>query len=276
MAQIVSIQTTAYTTSASLTITKPVSLAVGDFMVAFIQGAQESATPPSGWSLDINYNVASGNSQMKIYTKTADSGDVAASNFTWTFGGGQYHGGSIMRITGFNTALPMAVYAQDDALATATPTFTSTVTPNTVDSLLIFCLGTYVNASGNTRTASGYAIATSNPAWTEQLDQTVDTGSASFQMSIASSIRPQITATGDASCTMSGSCTDLGNIMLVIRPQITFTATETTSIVDFNIKGVNKTLNESTSVTDTLATSKQRRWNNQDKNSSSWNNQDKH
>lgn len=266
-----SIQSTAYTTSASLTITKPVNLAVGDLMIAYIQGAQEAATAPSGWTLSSNFTVASGNSQMKFYQKIADSGDVAASNFTWTFGGGQYHGGAIMRITGHNTALPAAVFATDDELATASPSYTSTVTPNTASSLLIFLLGVYKN-SGTTLTASGYAIATSNPTWTEQLDQTVNTGSSCFQMSIATATRPQTTATGNASVTISGLPTDSGNIMIVVRPQVTVTVTDTVTTTDSLLKVITKIFTSTISMTDTLTKVKSRLWTNKAKPSNTWTN----
>lgn len=274
-ASVASTQVTAYTTGASLTITKPVSLAVGDLMIAFIQGAQESVTPPSGWTLIKSYVPGGGTTQMRVYGKIADSGDVAASNFTWTFGGGQHQGGMIARITEFNAALPFSVFAFDDETATATPTFTASVTPDTTNSLILFFLGTYLN-SGTGITASGYAVATSNPSWSENGDQTVNGGSYTFQMSLASASRPQKTATGNASVTMNGSCTDLGCIMVVIRTTVGVTALETETVVDSLNKGVHKTILDTEAVVDTLESRKQKDWNNTAKNASPITNQDKH
>jgi hypothetical protein len=79
------------TNSASqITITKPTGLAVGDLMVAVI-GKDDDVliNLPSGWSspAGLFYGTASGNDlYSRIFYKVADAADVAASNFTWTFG----------------------------------------------------------------------------------------------------------------------------------------------------------------------------------------------
>lgn len=260
---------TAYTTSASVTLAKPTGLAVGDFMVAYIHGAQESVTPPSGWTSEQNFISTSGNGQMRIYSKTADSSDVSASNWTWTYGGGQYHGGVVIKFSGHNTALPMVVQATANTTGTASPSFTSTVTPNTANSVLLFCLGVYVNSSA-TRTSSAYAVTTSNPTWTEELDQNVNTGSSCFQMAVASATRSQITATGNASCTMSSSCTDLSNIMLVIRPQIQATITDTVTTTDSVTKLISKVITETISLVETITKVKSRLWTKKTKPSNTW------
>lgn len=270
-----SIQSTAYTTSGTLTVTKPVSLAVGDLMIAYVSGQQYSGgTTPTGFTEIKKYEAGGGGVQMRVYYKIATSDDVAASNFSWT-NGGEPIGGAIMRITGQHSTTPAAVFSFDDETSTATPSFTSTLTPTNVDSLIIFFLGTFINTA-TTRTASGYAIATSNPSWTERLDQTLNTGSGGLQMSIATASRPESSATGNASVTMSGSCTDLGNIMLVIRPKFSSTISETPSVTDIFVKSVNRIFTETPSVSDDLTTTKQKDWNNTDKNSSSWINEDKH
>jgi hypothetical protein len=268
-----SIQTTAYTSSGTLTITKPVSLAVGDLMIAVIHGnIGGGITPPSGWGTIATINA--GDPDLLIYYIIATSTEVAAANFSWTVTGGNYLGGSIARFTGQHSTNPVAIFATDADTGTATPAFTSTVTPNDASSLLLFCLGTYVNTSTG-RTASGYAIVTSNPSWTERFDITVDTGSTTYQVSLATATRPEITATGNASVTMNGSCTNLGNVMVIIRPQITVTATETETVVDTVTKKPTKIFSETESVTDTVTTSEEKVWNEETKHSNSWTHQQK-
>lgn len=265
-----SIQTTAYTTSGTLTITKPASLALNELLVAFIHGQQANITPPSGWTLIKRLIAGGGGSDLRIYSVVATSTQVSASNFAWT-NGGEPIGGSICRITGENIALPTVQFGFDDATATATPTFTSTVTPDTANSLLLYCLGTYTNSSA-TRTASGYAIATSNPSWTERADQTIDGGGSNycFQMSLATASRPETSATGDASVTLSGLCTDLGVVMLVVRPQITATITETISLVESLKKTLSKIFTETISLSEVLSILKSRLWTKISKPSTTW------
>lgn len=270
-----SVQTGAYA-DGTLTITKPVSLAVGDLMVAVVHGNTTGGiTIPSGWTGLTSVAVGAAVTDLITYYKIATSTEVSASNFSWTVAGGQYIGGAIMRITGHHSSNPVAVFATDTEVTTATPTFTSTVTPNTANSIILFFLGTYLN-SATTRTASTYAIVTSNPTWTEQLDITTSAmGGATYQTSFASATRPQTTATGNATVTLSGSCTNLGNIMVVVRPQITSTLTETETAVETLTKTPTKNITNTESVVETLIAEKDRIWINQDKNSSSFTNQDK-
>jgi hypothetical protein len=272
-----SVQTGSYANT-TLTITKPVGLAVGDLLIGVVHGNETGGiTIPTGWT---GLSSIVGSVSLITYYKIATSTEVAASNFTWTVTSGNYIGGLIARVTGHNATTPVAVFANDTETASSSPTFTSTVTPTTPDSLLFFFLGTFVNSS-TSRTSSGYAIVTSNPTWTEQIDITTNApGSATYQLAVATATRPQITATGNATVTMSGLCTELSNTMLVVRPALAFTTTETITTTeipnpDSIVKGVTKNLSETTTITDTLTDTKQKDWNNVPKNSSTWNNVNK-
>src|SRR5690349_11871893 len=102
---------TASASSTTITITKPVSLAVGDLMVAHLvatgTSAQETATVSlTGWTAisgtgqgDAGANTCTRN--LPHY-KIADSSDVAASNFTFTWTASMALRGAIYRITGAN------------------------------------------------------------------------------------------------------------------------------------------------------------------------------
>jgi hypothetical protein len=63
--------------------------------------------------------------------------------------------------------------------------------------------------------------------------------------------------------------------MLVVRPALAFTATDTTTTTDTLVKGITKNILDTTTTTDTLTATKQKDWNNTAKNSSTWVNENK-
>lgn len=264
-------------TTGDLVLTKPTGLAVGDLMVvAIIQLNTDSVTTPSGWSNFVNKSSSGGSVQLRFYSKTADSGDVAASNFTFVDDGdASPKTGSILRITGFHTASPTSVFNGDGTQAsTATPSFTSTVTPDTPDSVILFAIGTY--GSDTSHTFSSYGIVTSNPSWTELMDLYYPNSTSSLGFGLAWASRPQITATGNSSCTISiSNRTQIVNEMIVVRSQVAFSTTETTSVLDTFIKTFNKVILDTVSAIDTLTAVKGRFWGTVTKNVSSWINTDK-
>lgn len=69
----------------SMVVTKPTGLAVGDLLLGIGQCVtSRTISAPGGWTV-----VANDSSTMRVYiwTKIADSSDVAASNFTFTASG---------------------------------------------------------------------------------------------------------------------------------------------------------------------------------------------
>jgi hypothetical protein len=102
---------TANGTAGSITITKPTGLAVGDVMVAVLSAARSSATNPfiqtaSGWTLVATEDPAL--ASASVQWKTATSGDVAASNFTFSCLNttSVIMSGAILRVTGLSTVSP--------------------------------------------------------------------------------------------------------------------------------------------------------------------------
>ncbi len=75
------------TSDTSLVVTKPTGLAVGDLMVAFggCGNARTISAPSGSWT--VVSNDTDGSSRVYVWTKVADSGDTAASNFTFTASG---------------------------------------------------------------------------------------------------------------------------------------------------------------------------------------------
>lgn len=260
------------TGSSSVTVTKPASTNVGDLLVGVICTQNSISSAPSGWTLLTN-KQDSGAENLYVYWIIATSTEVAATNFTWSSSSNHMAGG-IIRINGNLHSSPLAIFASDDDVSTTTPTFTNSVTPLNTNSLILFCVGAGVN-SGTTSgiTVSNYAITTSNPTWTEAFDVTHFGSNGDIQCSVAYATRASITATGNSSATLSSARTS-ASIMLVVRPQLLTTQSETVSISETLKKGVGKVILNTSSVSDTLTDTK-KEWHNLDKNSSSWNNLDK-
>lgn len=272
--QVQSISSAVFETSGNqITITKPSGVAVGNLLVTYLGGTQTNVTTLSGWTLLTTQISSSGNCQGKVYWKIADSGDVSATDYTWVGITSDLTTGCMVRIDGQHSTNPVAVFAKDGApVNTTTPAFNITVTPGNANSVLLYFISSYDASTSST--ASGYNVATSNPSWTEIFDNTVDVGVA-FQASAAYATRPEVTATGNAGVTMTNTQDEFTGIMVVVKPSIVSTSTETESVVDTLVRGVTKTLSETESVVDTLTKTKQRDWDNQSKSASTWTNETK-
>lgn len=256
-------------TTGSVVITKPSGLAVGDLMIVcsyVINGVH--LTEPAGFNI---INSVSNTAVGRLYYKFAESSDVAASNFTFTNGGGGNAAAHMLAITGANTTNPASISATATG-SSASATFSLTVTPDENDSLLIFHVGAFVG-SGASITSSGYSIVTSNPSWTESVDQNVNS-SNSGQMAVAYASRSAKTATGDASVTFTSGSAFFG-MMLVIRPQLTSTISETLSTTETITPSISTTISDTVSLTETVTEQKGRRWRTDTKPSTTWRTNDK-
>lgn len=69
------------------TVTKPTGLAIGDFMLAYVNANKIGITGvPSGFTLLDNQDAGTNLYRNAVYYKIADSGDTGATNFVWTNG----------------------------------------------------------------------------------------------------------------------------------------------------------------------------------------------
>ena len=211
MAVYQSVQTTTPAAGTSVVITKPTSLAVGDIMVAHIahSGTNSTINTPTGWT-DIADTSFSANFRAKVLFKVVDAGDVAASNFTFTGNGtgGPYIGGAILRINGSGLSLV------NDGVGSSAWSGTSAnlaigITATRASDLYLI-LVTCSTGFATLNNISAYAIATSNPSWTEAYE--VNTGARSFSGAYAT--RAQITATGNVSFN-SGRDASAGTAVIV-------------------------------------------------------------
>jgi len=155
-----------------VTITKPTGLAVGDMLVAGITtvGTSTALETPSGWTAVNELQHISGNNNFwyGTYSKIADSGDVAASNFTFRNSADGAMGGILIRISNPINGEPSYDVVGRDTTGDSTPTFTAAGTPITADSLLI---ALYSLFDAPTITYSSYN-STPSKTWTEIAEYT--------------------------------------------------------------------------------------------------------
>ena len=220
-------QTTSYASGSTVVVTKPTGLAVGDLMVACIQALGITAHTDitcSGWTTETGNN----NIDAAILKKIADSADVAASNFTFYLGATYQSGGAITRITtGSSTWTTGTIF---NAGTTATPTFTTGITPATTDSLMlmfVFGIGT-----GGVETSSAYAITTNNPTWTEAYDIGVNS-TTDGTIALAYANRPENSATGNFSATCSGGSNTKFGLLISIPEMLNVTVSP--SVIDLTL-----------------------------------------
>jgi hypothetical protein len=193
-----SVTTSAWAFNADVVLNKPSGLAVGDLMMAILAiqiGTDTSFTVPSGWT---SYATSSHTGlKLTFLTKLAESADVSASTFTFTKGNADSCVGALMRINNFGFIDQTAVTNKSSASVSLTGL--TGVTPTKINELLIMAVVGSAG-SGTDPTYSSYAVATSNPTWTEIFD--VSHGSATAGFACAVATRPEITATGNASITL--------------------------------------------------------------------------
>jgi hypothetical protein len=217
------------TIAASITVDKPSGLAVGDLMVAHLVRRDNDGTSRdfsrSGWTVITNTNANDGGgtaswTNAALY-KVADAGDVAASNFAFTLSStGDFLAGAIYRIDGQNSS-PVSAVSTSIIQNSTSPSYTG-ITPD-ADSVFLF-LVLADGGAATTKAISSQAITTSNPSWTEDYDSH---NSTTLTISGAHSTRPQATATGNATFSISAGdgTTDSGLILLAIKNQISVTVT---------------------------------------------------
>lgn len=257
----------------TLTINKPSGLAVGDMMIAnIVWDSNDNTAPtlPSGWTS--LFHSTTGTKSAGAY-KIATSGDVAASNFSFTLAGAvTASGGSIMRWSGIGAITAGSVFR--DLSSTANPTFTTGVTPSVADSYLIFvyyCEFTLGNVSN-------YAITTNNPTWTEIAQES--NVSPDLTMALAYASRPETTATGNFSCTTDNSIGSHFGRLIVLSPQanvnlsmpvgtLAVTSPEPSLIIDA-IFPMPVGLLSITGNTPTITTAENNVWTEETKNSTTW------
>lgn len=274
-----SVATTAFATSNNITIAKPSGLAVGDLMIAIVEvlgiGDNLSITG-TGWT----QSTGSTSYDFEILYKTATSGDVAASDFTFATDGSKFCAGAIVRIEN-GAGTDMTVGTLFNAGSSSTPTYTTGITPTEANALLLFF--TFANGTFGTATVSDYAITTSNPSWTESYDLAGD-DTVDGVMAMAYATRPETTGTGNFSCIYSTSVSS-GGLLISVPEKIDVTVSPAVISVVASVQAPSVSADANVTVASTLSVTASVQaptvsmpvdtWTNQDKNSSTWTNQSK-
>ena len=282
-----SFQTNTSTGSASVVVTKPVSLAVGDLMVGFVTSNDNTETGgainlPSGWtSITTGDRISISGSacaHLRAFYKVADSSDAAASNFTFTAADApSTMFGAIYRITGQTLSSITDGSGSGVQLDTATPSIAAGFTPTTANNLYLMLGG---SIGGPPTGFSSQAIATDNPSWTEDFE---DSGS-SVKTFGAHATRSQTTATGNVSFSNGGDATtDNGVILVAIKEGFGVTVspatvTGTSTVNAPTVSGgatVEPATVTATSTVNIPTSMGQAIWSNQSKNTTTWTNENK-
>lgn len=270
MAAVQSLTTQAMSVSSSIVLNKPSGLAVGDLMVAVLINQNGITASPTGFTA---VTTAAGTPDVAVQYKVADSSDIAASNFTWTVSG-DWGGGVLYRITGFNTSDEISSAVNAISTGSNQNTFALTVTPPVADCILIFAGGTYITTT-NSPTFSAYSVVTDNPTWTESLDSFVQDSGTTAGGFCAYAIRNAVTATGDASFTSSNSFTDSSAVMVCIYSTIPVNVTDTITTSESILKTLAKIITDTISTVETFIKEKTRLWRNESKPTTVWIDEDK-
>lgn len=262
-----SIQNSGWQVSGTAVVTKPTSLAVGDIMLAYCAGDMTSF--PSGFT-SIGSTIAGGNNyKTNLGYKVADSSDVAASNFTFTLNGSTTNICVLIRVTGASIAASTIISSGTLVSNTATPSITG-ITPNPRGNNLLFQLW---HGSDAVASVASYAIATSNPSWTEILDTTAGGGNAGCGIAWAS--RPEVTATGNFSAAGGNGTTDWGGWLISFAPSYSISQAESITMTETYKNSPSIKIAESSTMTETYDNETSMPWTNQSKNTSTWTNQNK-
>lgn len=262
-----SIANSAWQNSSTSVVTKPSGLAVGDIMLAYCAGNSLS-TFPTGFTTIGSTTAGGNNYQTFLGYKVATSGDVSATDFTFTFSGSQTNLCALIRITGASSGATTIISSGALTSNTSTPSITG-ITPDSRGNNLLFQLW---HGSDSVASIASYAIATSNPSWTEILDSSI---SSQTGVGIAWATRPETTATGNFSCAGGGALTDWGGWLISFAPAWSTSVAESVTLTESYKNNISIKYVESITATESYTNSIQNPWTNQSKNTSSWTNQDK-
>lgn len=245
-------------TPSTRTVTKPTSLAVGDLMIACgVVDTNNDPNFPSGFTLIGTVGKSTGiQDTQALAFKIADSSDVAATDFTFTNTGFA----SISRITGAAGALGSLVYNGGVQTNSASVSLSGITPADHSDSTLLMMFFTVVN--GSSPNIATYAIATSNPTWTEGYDAS--------QTAMAYATRSQLTSTGNFSANGGGSASaDWSGQIISIPVPFVFSVSDSVTTTDSS--KLNQTIkkSESLSLVDSILATVFK-WASALKNSTTW------
>jgi len=243
MAVFQSAQSATSDNTGSVVITKPVSLVVGDLLVAAIWTDRDSAgsatlNTPTGWTQEANETSAADRSALAVFSKIADSGDVGATNFTFAASGSTQQLvmiGHLLRFTDAGYVI---------GATTGSGTSGTTVTVPSITPTAARANSTYIIAMARVRDTppaafSGVAIANSNPSWTSRAVSAISGASYDSRMEVFTAVRSASTATGAATLTYgTEDSTRSAGIMVGYVPRQNGTVTPVTNLNAYAISPI--------------------------------------
>ena len=216
-----SVSTTTPATVSTCSPAKPTGLAVGDLMLFHIaQRRTRAVTLTTGWALVDSRSQT--NLKSDIFWKIANSTDVAAGSFSFSWTGGTAEAiCSVTAISGVNTTTPIGA-STGQSNASSVTVSTGSITPTTANSMLMI----YVTG-GDDQTSSSYQVPTDNPSsWTEAYDVVTNLGN-DLCFAMAYGTRAATTSTGTGTATLSLAAINLGQIIAINPTAPTPTPTNT-------------------------------------------------
>lgn len=190
--------TKSFATGATCAVPKPSSLAVGEWMVAIVcaNGGTSSNTIStlSGWTSGVHQQ--GDNATLSIQYKQADSGDTAASTFTFSTNEGTnpVMAGCILRLSGVSDNDNFDAGEGDSRNSTATVNinFTGTTTPSYDNSLVI--VGLSVNGQGYTNNSISAFTSTPTLSFTQAIDTSIAQAGGNYDPGFSVGYATQSTA----------------------------------------------------------------------------------
>lgn len=252
-----------WVTASSFTVTKPSGLTVGDLMILFYVGNTPNPSPPTGWTAFPGFISNSGSALPTwMYYKYADSSDVAASDFTITLDSSGKAFGTIIAMSNPTNLASLLVKSTSSTTNTATPSITG-LTPDTRGNSLLL---QFWHGASNISSIATYAIATSDPTWTEIFDVADGT---TYCISAAWALRPETTATGNFSSAGGNATTDWTAALVSIAPGWVTSTSENIEVSEDVDVTVTSSFTESVELSDGVSSSESRVWTPVNKPSSS-------
>ena len=205
----------------TVTLTKPTGLAVDDLMVAAICFTDDIAvatiTTPAGWTLvDTTGELGIDAFRHSTYYKLADSGDVAASNFSFVAATGNPNAGAgvLLRVSGVRTDTQLDSSEIEVQNNVTDPQFTLALTAGQDNVLYVIALASKDNGATNIASPT---IDGTNPTWVEHLDDVATDEGDNVSFYVASAV---VTTTGaittlDTTPTGTGTSTDWGLVFSI-------------------------------------------------------------
>lgn len=213
----------------SFNMTKPSGVVAGDLLFIMATArANTSISAPSGWT-EVFDSAVSSSYTTALYWKIATSTEVSAANFQIDFANSGEYRGTCWYYTGQTFVTPSFTTVQTRTSGTS---ISSTgLTPPGPNSTLVIATAFSRPSDATAVSVSNYAVATSNPSWTERQDVYDTNSSQRMGHAVADAVRPETTATGNYSFDYSSSVGRAWDILIAIQEIINVTVSADTVLL---------------------------------------------